>query len=172
MTFPRVRTSLAVLALVSLPLGPALAKPAGSHEADSAAIKKLYNDFNDAFNNHDAKAAAALFTADGEFVTIAAAVSNGPKEIEDHLAPLFAGRLKTAHRDVTFRNIRFLSADLATVDSDFVMSGLMGPNGQPIPPGKGFYDWIVKKQNGKWLITVWHESNLPAPPPAAPAAAH
>jgi len=165
----RVKVALAVLVFVSFPLAATWAKPADSHEADSAAIKKLFADFNDAFNNHDAHAAAMLFTDDGDFITVAGAKTTGQAGIEQHLAPLFAGRLKTAHRDVSFRDIRFLRPDVATVDSDFEMSGLVGASGAAIPPGKGLYDWIVMKQNGRWLIAVWHESNLPVPP-APPAA--
>jgi uncharacterized protein (TIGR02246 family) len=138
---------------------------ADSQEADSAAIKKLFTDFNDAFNKHDAHAAAMLFTADADFINVQAATTHGRAEIEQHLAPLFAARLKTAHRDVSLRDIRFLRPDTATVDSDFRMSGLMDPNGGPVLPANGLYDWIVMKQNGRWLIAVWHESNLPAPPP-------
>lgn len=163
MASTRVRAALAVLFFVSFPLAAAWAKPAESHDADSAAIKKLFTDFNDAFNNHDAHAAAMLFTDDADFITIQGATTHGKSEIEHHLAPLFAERLKTAHRDVSLRDIRFLRPDTATVDSDYVMSGLAGPNGAPVPPAKGIYDWIVMKQNGRWLITVWHESNLPVP---------
>lgn len=168
MASTRVRTALAVVFLVSFPLAAIWASPADSHEADSAAIKKLFTDFNDAFNSHDAHAAAGLFTDDADFITIQAATTHGKAGIEEHLAPLFAGRLKTVHREVSIRDIRFLRPDTATVDSDFVGSGLVGPDGTAVPPTKGLYDWIVMKQNGHWLIAVWHESNLPVPaqPPA------
>jgi uncharacterized protein (TIGR02246 family) len=161
----RVRAALTVLLFVSLPLAATWAGQADSREADAAAIKKLFTDFNDAVNRHDARAAAMLFTDDGDFINIQGTASQGRAEIEEHLAPLLAGRLKTLHRDVSLRGIRFLRPDTATVDSDFETSGLMGPNGAAVPPAKGLYDWIVMKQNGRWLIAVWHESNLPAPAP-------
>lgn len=164
MTCTRVRAAVAVLLFVALPLAVTRAKPADSQEADFATIKELFANFNDAFNNHDAHAAAMQFTDDADFITIQGAATTGKAEIEQHLAPLFAGRLKMAHRDVVLRGIRFLRPDVATVDSDYEMSGLMGPNGAAIPPAKGLYDWIVTKQNGRWLIAVWHESNLPVAP--------
>ena len=169
MTFPRVKALLALLVFVSLPLAAAWARPADSQEADDAAIKKLFADFNDAFNNHDAHAAAMQFTDDADFINVQAITTHGKSEIEQHLAPLFAARLKNAHRDVTLRGIRFLRPDMAAVDSDYVMSGLQDPSGAAIPPGKGLYDWIVLKQNGHWLIAVWHESNLPVGGAPAPA---
>jgi uncharacterized protein (TIGR02246 family) len=168
MRFTHSKAVLSALLFVLLPVAATWAKPADGNEADSAAIKKLFAGFNDAFNQHDAHAAAMQFIDDADFITIQGAITTGKAEIEQHLAPLFADRLKAAHRDVTLRGIRFLRPDLATVDSDYVMSGLPGPNGTPLPPNKGLYDWIVVKQNGRWLIAVWHESNLP--PAAAPPA--
>ncbi len=167
MKFSRMKALLSLLLFVSFPLAATWAKPADSQEADNAAINKLFADFNNAFNNHDAHAASMQFIEEADFITVQAATTHGKAEIEQHLAPLFAGRLKAAHRDVTLRGIRFLRPDVATIDSDFVMSGLQDASGAAIPPGKGLYDWIVTKQNGRWLIAVWHESNLPAPP--APA---
>jgi uncharacterized protein (TIGR02246 family) len=169
MTPTRVRAAAAVLLLVSFSLAATWAKPADSREADTAAINKLFNDFNDSFNNHNAHAVSMLFTDDADFTTIAGATTQGRAGIEQHLAPLYAGRLKTIHREVTVRAIRFLRPDTATVISDYVTTGLTGPNGTAAPAGKGVYDWIVTKQNGSWLITAWHEANLPPPPPPSPA---
>jgi uncharacterized protein (TIGR02246 family) len=167
MMFTRLKAALAVLLFAAIPLALAQARPADSNEADSAAIKKLFADFNAAFNSHDAHAVAMLFTDDADFITVGGAATSGKAEIEQHMAPLFAARLKTIHRDVMLRGIRFLRPDTATVDSDYTTTGMTGANGADAPPVKGLYDWIVmKQQNGRWLIAVWHESNLPAPAPA------
>ena len=72
----RVRVALAVLFFVSFPLAASWAKPADSPE-DTAAINKLFADFNSAFNNHDAHAAAMLFTDDADFINVVAATSTG-----------------------------------------------------------------------------------------------
>lgn len=173
MVFTGVRSALAVLILVSVPLSTSWAMPKETHDADSAAIQKLFTDFNEAFNNHDAHAVAMLFTDDSDFVTIGAAKFHGPAAIEQHLTPLFSVRAKTIHREAGTPEIHFLTPDMATVDSDTVTSGILGPNGAAAPPVKGFYDWIVMKQKGRWLIAVWHESNISTatgqPPAVVPA---
>jgi uncharacterized protein (TIGR02246 family) len=168
MTFARMKTVIAVVLLVSLSQTITPARPTDANEADSAAVKKLFNDFNDAFNKHDAHAAAMLFTEDTDFINTQAVTTKGRAGVEEHLAPLFSTRLKTVHREVTLRDIHFLNAETATVDSNYETSGIVTPEGAPVPPVKGFYDWIATKKNGPWLIAVWHESNLPpsAPPPA------
>ena len=137
MTSTRVRAALAVLLFVSFPLVATLAEPADSHEADSAAIKKLFTDFNNAFNNHDAHAAAMLFTEDADFITIQGATIRGRAKIEQQMAPLFAGRLKTAHRDVSLRDIHFLRPDTATVDSDYRDERADGSGRRSSSSGKG-----------------------------------
>jgi uncharacterized protein (TIGR02246 family) len=170
MTSMRAKVAAAVLLVVLFPMAAVRAMPADSHDADSAAVNKLFTDFNNAFNNHDAHAVSMLFTGDADYTTTGGATSKGTAEIEKHLQPLFAGRLKSVHREVTLRGIRFLDSGVATLISDYVVTGLMGPNGSEVPPAKGLYDWIVMKQSdGRWLITAWHEANLPPPPPPAPA---
>lgn len=131
----------------------------------SADIKSLIDGFTAAFNNHDAQALAMSFTEDADFISVQQADSHSRKGIEDHFVPLFSGRLKNAHRAYTLKNVRFISPDVASVTMDYVLTGTTGANGEQVPPRKGLYDWVVVKQNGKWLISVLHESEL------APAAA-
>jgi uncharacterized protein (TIGR02246 family) len=166
----RASTVLAGLMLTTLLLMALRVEAADASDMDKAAIQTLFVDFNNALNNHDAHAAAMLFTEDGDFIGIQGKIVHGRADIEQQMAPLFNGILKTMHRDVTLRGVRFLRPDVATVDSDYVTTGVVGANGVPAPATKGLYDWIVTKQDGRWLIAVWHESNLPAPP--ATAATH
>ena len=163
MTFARLKAALAVLFILSLPLAATSAESADAHAADSTAVQKLFVDFNRLFNDHEAQAASKLFVDDADFIVVGGNTIHGAAQIEQHLQPLFAGRLKTVHREVVLRGIRFLRPDTATVDSDYVTSGIPGANGGEMPPVKGLYDWIVMKHNGQWRIVVWHESNLPVP---------
>ena len=176
MTSLRTKIALTVLVFVAIPLAATLARPA--NEADSAAINKLYADFNDSVNNHDAHAFAMLFTEDADLLQ-GANNTHGRDAIEQHLASLFSGRAKNLHRDVgdlshetltPATGIRFLRPDMAAVYGEYDQRGLMSEAGAPIPPSRGFYDWIVVKQKGRWLISVWHESNIPMPAPAASSA--
>jgi uncharacterized protein (TIGR02246 family) len=165
-----IKASVAVLLLASMSVAAASwARQANPSGADSAAVKKLFDDFNNAFNNHDTQALVALFTDDSDFITIPGDNYHGKAAIEAHVGPLFAGRLKTMRRDAATPNIHFLRPDIATIDCTYEASGMTTPSGAPVPVSKGFYDWIVMKQNGKWVIAVWHESNLPVPqaPPAS-----
>ena len=155
---------LAMGAIISLGIGLS-SKQIRSAQDDAAAIKSLIDGFTAAFNNHDARAVSLWFTEDADFINVQQATSHSRKGIEDHFVPLFSGRLKNAHRTYTLKNIRSIALDVASVTMDYTITGTTGPNGDELAARKGLYDWIVvKQQNGRWLISVLHESELaPAP---------
>jgi uncharacterized protein (TIGR02246 family) len=162
MTRLSTRAGWAVLALMLCAATPlaASAQEAGGSQADSAAIEGLFSSFNKAFNAHDPKAMAALFADDGDFIIFGGTIRKGPAGVEQQMLTVF-GRLKTLHRDVTVRDIRFLRPDVAVLHADFETSGVTNAEGAAVPPTPGFYDWIVVKTQGRWQIASWHESNGP-----------
>lgn len=144
-------------------------KPArAAAEDDSAAVKSVISGFTESFNRHDAHAVAMWFTDEADFTNVGQVTSHGRKSIEEHFVPLFAGRLKNAHRTCTVRAIRFLNPTVASVAMDYELARTIDANGSEVPLRKGFYDWIVTKQNGKWLIDVLHESELAQAPAVMP----
>lgn len=151
---------LAVIMLTTSSLTVLRSQTADGSDADKAAIQKLFADFNNALNSHDAHATAMFFTEDGDFIGIRGKIVHGRADIQAQLAPLFDGVLKTMYRDATLRGVRFLRPDVAVLYSDYVTTGVAGANGAPGPATKGLYDWVVTKQDGRWLIAVWREANL------------
>jgi uncharacterized protein (TIGR02246 family) len=131
-------------------------------EADSKAIKQVYAEWYEAFSRHDAHAAAMTFTEDADFTNMRGVHNHGRKEIEAHLATIFAGALGSARRTDTVRNIRFFSPELAEVDADTVISGTKAADGSEVPPRKGLMVTTMTKQNGRWFISVFHEVEFPA----------
>jgi uncharacterized protein (TIGR02246 family) len=154
-----------ILAFIWLAIGLSASHPSFAADDTSAGIKSLIDGFTASFNNHDAHGLSMWFTEDADFISVQQANSHSRKGIEDHFVPLFSGRLKSANRTYTIKSIRSISPDVASVTMDYVLTGTTGANGVEVPPRKGLYDWIVVRQNGKWLISVLHESEL-APAPA------
>jgi uncharacterized protein (TIGR02246 family) len=169
MKWTRSAALTVAFALVSFGTG-LFASPTETRAADDAsvAIKSTIDGFNDSFNHHDAHAVAMWFTEDADFINTQQAESHGRSGIEEHFVPLFAGRLKNAHRTCTVKSVRLITPDVAAVTMDYVLTGTTGTNGEVVPVRKGLYDWIVTKQNGKWLINVLHESELAQPPAVVP----
>jgi uncharacterized protein (TIGR02246 family) len=130
-------------------------------EADAAAIKQVFTDFYENFSRHDARAAAMNFSADADFTNIRGIHRHGRQEIEQWLASLFTGILKDSRRTDTVRSIRFLTPELASVDADTVITGTKAPDGSEIPPRNGLMIVTMAKQNGRWMISVFHEAEFP-----------
>ena len=167
MTWTRERATVAVLLFVSFPLAIAWGQmQSNTADVDSAAIKQAVADFSEAFNHHDAHATAASFTEDAELTNLRGISNHGRKEIEEHYASIYAGFLKNAHRTDSVRSIRFVTPEIVLVDTEWEMTGSKAPDGSNIdlPLRKGLLDWVMTKQNSKWLISVFHETEFPLAP--------
>ena len=86
---------------------------------------------------------------------------HGRKDIEDWFASLFKGNLKASSRTDIVRSIRFFSPQMAAVDADTVITGTKAADGSDVPPRKGLMIATMTKQNGRWLISVFHEAEFP-----------
>lgn len=162
MTWTRVSATVAVFLFISSHLavsGPR--KQSNTADADSVAIKKAVAAFLEAWNRHDAQAVVMLFADDADFTNASGLVTlHGRKEIEERFMTLFTGRLRSAHRVLSVRSIRFLTPDVASVDSDWEMTGAKADDGSDVPPSKGLFPWVMTRQGGQWLITVFHEATF------------
>ena len=148
----------------SSPFSRAASRPqdhAQGSEADAKAIKQVFAEFYESFSRHDAHAAAMTFAEDADFTNMRGAPQHGRKEVEAHLAMLFAGNLKDSRRTDTVKSIRFFTPSLASVDADTVITGTIAADGSAGPPRKGIMITTMTKQNGRWYISVFHEVEFP-----------
>jgi uncharacterized protein (TIGR02246 family) len=157
---------LVIAVSLALPTASRAQDQAQGTEADSQAIKQVFAEFYESFSRHDAHAAAMTFADDADFTNMGGIHNHGRKEIEDHLARLFAGNLKDARRTDTVKSIRFLTPGIAEVDADTVITGTKAADGSEGPPRKGLMVTTMTKQNGRWYISVFHEVEFPPTPPA------
>jgi uncharacterized protein (TIGR02246 family) len=159
-----VVTATAALLVVASALPSRAQEQSQGAEADSQAIKQVFAEFYESFSRHDAHAAAMTFADDADFTNMGGIHNHGRKEIEDHLARLFAGNLKSARRTDTVKSIRFFTPNLASVDADTVISGTKAADGSEGPTRKGLMVTTMTKQNGRWYISVFHEVEFPPTP--------
>jgi uncharacterized protein (TIGR02246 family) len=158
-------TAAVALFLVS-PLPSRAQDQSHGAEADTKAIKQVFAEFYESFSRHDAHAAAMTFAEDADFTNMRGVHNHGRKEIEAHLAMIFAGNLGSAQRTDTVKSIRFLTPGIAEVDADTVITGTKAADGSEVPPRKGLMVTTMTKQNGRWFISVFHEVEFPPVPPA------
>ena len=131
---------------------------------DEAEIRDLQARQQEAWNRHDAKAYAALFTADGEVVNVVGWWWKGRSEIETQLTAAYA----VVFRDSTLRiddlQIRFLARDVAVAHVRWSMEGSKTPPGIP-EPRQGIQIQVLQKRERVWRIAVFQNtSSLPETP--------
>jgi uncharacterized protein (TIGR02246 family) len=129
-------------------------------DADSAAIRHVISDFLDAFNRHDAHAWATPFAEDGDFTNVTGLYLHGRKDFEERFTTLFATRLKNAHRTATVRHTRFITPDVAAVDAEWELVGSKASDGSDNPIRKGLFNFVMTRQNGRWVFAVFQESEF------------
>jgi uncharacterized protein (TIGR02246 family) len=97
-----------------MPVAPVAAQPpTGKVDPADAAIRKHGADYAKAFNARDAKAAAALWTENGEFTDIDGTIVRGRTELEKMYAETFKSSPK-GKSEIRVESVRMLGKNLAT----------------------------------------------------------
>ena len=141
----------------------------GAEDQSVAEIRQVQMDQADAWNQHDAKAYAALFTADGDVVNVVGWWWRGRDEIERQLTAAFAGVFKESKLTITDVQARFLTADIAVAHVTWTLQGAKMPSQMPTPR-QGIQLQVLRREGGTWLIDAFQNTNsMPERPFPAPA---
>ena len=155
---------MAILAIAFMGL-PGSAQTKGRSE-DEAAIKRIALERIESFNRHEAPQAAS-FTADADFVNVYGMWRKGRAEIEARQKERMETALKEAKITLIDLRVRFIKPDVAILHETHEMSGMLTPDGEKMPPHKELSIRVLVKQQGKWLITAFHNTIVrPVEPPA------
>jgi uncharacterized protein (TIGR02246 family) len=150
----------AVLALIPLapPAVSADVETAAFRSNDEAAVRRLAARWEQAWNGHDMKALANLFTDDADFVNVGARHWKGRTQIEEQHASRLPQFIEStwSTRAVT---VRFLKPDLALVHVDWSLKGDKDPDGTLRPPRNGVFTWVAVKADAQWLIRAAQNTN-------------
>src|SRR3954465_15416869 len=136
------KQSLALLSFLVL-FSPIIARC--DSEQDKADIRNLQNQQADAWNRHDAKAYAALFTEDGDCVNVVGWWWKGRAEIEQKLTDAYLFVFKESVLTIKDSDIdvKFLAPDIAVAHVRWTMTGARTPKGIP-EPQQGIQTQVLK----------------------------
>jgi uncharacterized protein (TIGR02246 family) len=134
-------------------------------ETDEHAIRAVMDRFMDAWNHHDAKAFAAVFSEDADFTNWRGTGASGRAKIEEFHAPMFATIFSKSHQEYTDIKTRFIRPDVAAVDVRWKMTGAIDAQGNPRPEREGLLSFVMAKTAGHWEIVVMHNLDISALPP-------
>ncbi|QEH38223.1 hypothetical protein OJF2_68210 [Aquisphaera giovannonii] len=158
---PRAARSRLLLAagFVAIAWGlPAAASDADGPANEEAAIRAVDEAFVRKFNEGDAKAIAALHTADAEAVEADGARYRGRDLIERSYADTFAAE-KGAKIQLDVASIQFLSPTVAKEEGRTIIAPAKGA------PVSRFYTVLYVKQDDRWLMASVREESDPQVPP-------
>ena len=127
---PRIfSVAILIIALVS-------AIAAADSQADEAAIRDVVQTRQQkAWNQHDAKAYAALFAEDGEVVNVVGWWWRGRNEIERKLTDAFALVFRESTLTITEATVRFLTPEIAVAHVALDNVWCEDTTGNPGAPG-------------------------------------
>jgi uncharacterized protein (TIGR02246 family) len=131
-------------ALVFMFLG--VIKVAAQGPPDNAAVQQISAAFTAAVNKGDGKAAAALFTSDGDYVSSTGRVAQGPAEIEKLVVDQAAGAFKGTTFKTETLTVRSVHADVAIANGTFEAAGAT--------TRKGMTTIVLVRQAGAWKIAA------------------
>ena len=125
---------------------PAPAADSDGNAAEAAAMKKNAEAFVAAFDKGDAKAVAAFWTADGDYVDETGRHMKGREEIEKAFTEFFSEN-KGLKAQIHTESLRFVTPDVAVEDGVTAVSEADGG-----PPSRARYTVVHVKKDGKWML--------------------
>ena len=123
----------------------------GERKADYDAIMKALDNFSDAFQKGDAKAVAALWTPDGEYISDDGTTFAGRAALEKAYTEFFSKNPNNS-LDVEVNSVRFPSRDNAVVEAYCKLH--KGKKKELVVSKCSF---LYTREDGKWLITIARE---------------
>ena len=125
---------------------------------ETAAIKQLVRNYEDAWNRHDAKGLADNYDTNATWVNWFGAYYIGRKDIQDHYEEVHNTYFKSSHYYTrSVEDVTFIKPDVAI---SHVRTGLTGDARYP---GKKFEfrrTIILTKHDGAWLILAGQNAKL------------
>ena len=132
-----------------------LSSISNAQNEDSLAILQVISGYERTFNQKDAKAFAALFAEDADFINWQGKPAHGRDSIEKFHIKTFKN-LRTTELKFITHAVRFIKPDVATVDINLVNTNMTTPDGKSLPNREVMLTWLMTREEGKWFIKVNH----------------
>ena len=151
-------------ALLVLMTGVGIPAHGAQNARDEGEIRDLQSRQQEAWNRHDVRAYAALFTDDGDVVNVVGWWWKGRREIETNLTAAFAVVFRDSTLTISDVRVRFLASDVAIAHVRWSMEGSKTPPGIP-EPRQGIQIQVLQKRGRVWRIAAFQNtSRLPETP--------
>ena len=130
-----------------------------NHSADEAAVRALYQQLMDAWNQGSGDAFAAVFTEDGDLIGFDGTHFKGRQEIAPFHQQLFDKWLKGSRLVGEVKDVRFLSPDVALMHA--VGGTVMRGKSEPVPERDSIQTLVATRQEGdQWRLAAFQNTRL------------
>jgi uncharacterized protein (TIGR02246 family) len=145
-----------VLLTVSMPLWAAAAR-----DNDANSIRELEAQQARAWNAHDARAYALLFTPDADIVNVLGWWWKGRAELEQKLTAGFSFVFAQSVLQIDDVAVRFITSDIAIVHVRWSMTGAISPDGSGgNVPKNGIQTQTVYRAPAGWQIASFQNTHV------------
>jgi uncharacterized protein (TIGR02246 family) len=127
---------------------------------DENEIRQLITEMTAGFNRHDGRAASSMYLPNATLVTARGEMMDGQAAIEKGLTSIFETRARNATLRTLNVTIRFLRPDIALAHVTNELSGLVAPDGQPLPSQQELSLRVFTKQDGHWKVAAFHNTMI------------
>lgn len=122
---------------------------------NEATIRKLYDEFEAAWNRHDTNKMASMWAIDGDHLEPDGKVAKGRGEVETLFKNQHATVFKGTHLDLKIDSVWFITSNVALVDGTYDLAGVTTPDGKVLEPRKGHLTSVLmQEQDQKWWIAA------------------
>jgi uncharacterized protein (TIGR02246 family) len=129
----------------------------GQH-LDEPAVRDLYQQLLDGWNQGSGAAFAAAFMEDGDLVAFDGTHFKGRREIAPFHQELFDKWLKGTRLVGKVKSVRFLTPDVAVMHC--IGSTVMRGESEPSPERDSIQTLVVTRQNDEWRIAAFQNTRI------------
>lgn len=129
-----------------------------THATDEAAMRALYQQLMDAWNQGSGEAFAAVFIEDGDLVAFDGTHFHGRAEIAPFHQELFDKWLKGSRLVGQVKDVRFLSPEIALMHA--VGSTVLRGKSKPTPERDSIQTLVAVREAGEWRLAAFQNTRL------------
>jgi uncharacterized protein (TIGR02246 family) len=137
---------------------PTREEAAANDSAEEAAVRALYQQLMDGWNQGSGDAFAAVFTEDGDLIGFDGTHFKGRQEIAPFHQQLFDKWLKGSRLVGEVKDVRFLSPDVALMHA--VGGTVMRGKSEPVPERDSIQTLVATRQDGEWRLAAFQNTRL------------
>jgi len=137
---------------------PTREEAAANDSADEAAVRALYQQLMDGWNQGSGDAFAAVFTEDGDLIGFDGTHFKGRQEIAPFHQQLFDKWLKGSRLVGQVKDVRFLSPDVALMHA--VGGTVLRGKSEPVPERDSIQTLVATRQDGEWRLAAFQNTRL------------